>query len=364
MTKMVCLGDSIMQGWDGHKTVSTPIPQMIGQINGWEVTNLAIGGTKFYSGDNSFTDMVIKTRFESYDYALIGYGVNDYTYPSGSIDDIKKALSQGIQGIKAANPDIKILIELPTQDFRKGVISLDTKNSREWSQNDLCDAIIEVAKANGCAYYDWRPAPLITNDNRTTTLGDSEVHPTFDTMQAMAKVLAASLASIEDNGQPTQPTSPSDPGGQPTTPIVFQKITLSPLDDGDFSFSKNVAANASRVLAFINDLYAKLPPFFRPVSFSVKPLYNTPDEVASDRQKRQYLIKELLSLGSTINELISTCNRYHVVNPEGFQPTSMISMDPPRGLTFDDVKDGLNREYQKIENKLNEMSEYIANFAS
>lgn len=76
------------------------------------------------------------------------------------------------------------------------------------------------------------------------------------------------------------------------------------------------------------------------------------------------MIKELLSLGSAINQLISVCNKYHVVNPEGFKPTSMISMDPPRGLTFDDVKDGLNREYQKIENKLNEMSEYIANFAS
>lgn len=362
MTKMVCLGDSIMQGWDGHKTVATPIPQMIGQINGWEVTNLAIGGTKLYGGDNSFTSMVIKNRFESYDYALIGYGVNDYTYPSGSIDDIKKALSQGIQGIKAANLDIKILIELPTQDFRKGVISLDTKNSREWSQNDLCDAIIEVAKANDCAYYDWRPAPLITNDNRTITLGDSEVHPTFDTMQAMAKVLATSLASIKNNGQPAQPTSPSDPGEQPTTPIIFQKITLSLLDDGDFSFCKNVEANASQVLSFIDGLYAKLPPFFRPASFSVEPLSN-PGENASDRLKRQYLIKELLSLGSTINELISTCNRYHVVNLEGFQPTSMLLTDPPRSLDFQSIKAGLNREYQKIENKLNELAEYIASFA-
>lgn len=353
-----------MQGWDGHKTVATPIPQMIGQINGWEVDNKAIGGTKFLGGDNPFTQMVEKNHFENYDYVLIGYGVNDFSYPSGSIDDEKRAINQGLQGIRAANPTIKILVELPTQDFRNGVLSLTAKNGRGWSQDDLCDAIIEVAGTDNCAYYDWRPAPLITNLNRTTTLGDSEVHPTLATMQAMAKVLAASLASIEDNGQPAQPTSPSDPGGQPTAPIVFQKITLSPLDDGDFSFSKNVAANASRVLAFINDLYAKLPPFFRPVSFSVKPLYNTPDEVASDRQKRQYLIKELLSLGSTINELISTCNRYHVVNPEGFQPTSMISANPPRGLTFDDVKDGLNREYQKIENKLNEMSEYIANFAS
>ena len=182
-------------------------------------------------------------------------------------------------------------------------------------------------------------------------------------MKEMAKVLAASLESIKGNDQPIQPTSPSDPGGQPTTPIIFQKITLSPLGNDDFSFCKNVAVNASQVLTFINDLYAKLPPFFRPVSFSVKPLYNTPDEVASDRQKRQYLIKELLSLGSTINELISTCNRYHVVNPEGFQPTSMLSADPPRALDFQSIKADLNREYKKIEDKLNELAEYITNFA-
>ena len=55
-----------MQGWDGHKTVATPIPQMIGQINGWQVDNKAIGGTKFLGGDNSFTQMVEKNHFENF----------------------------------------------------------------------------------------------------------------------------------------------------------------------------------------------------------------------------------------------------------------------------------------------------------
>ncbi|MGK4239188.1 SGNH/GDSL hydrolase family protein [Limosilactobacillus reuteri] len=338
MTKMICLGDSIMQGWDGHKSVATPIPQMIGQINGWQVDNKAIGGTNFLGGDNPFTQMVEKNHFENYDYVLIGYGVNDFSYPSGSIDDEKRAINQGLQAIRAANPLVKILVELPTQDFRNNVISLTAKNGRGWSQDDLCNAIIEVAKENDCAYYDWRPAPLITYLNRTTTLGDSEVHPTLATMQAMAKVLADALS------------------------LVARQITLKRLDD-TFLFSENVAINATTVLTFIKSLYDQLPPFFRPKTFDAKPAYAYPGD-SSDRLRRQYMIKELLSLGLAINQLISVCNKYHVVNPEGFKPTSMISMDPPRGLTFDDVKDGLNREYQKIENKLNEMSEYIANFAS
>ena len=82
MPKMICLGDSIMAGWDGHKNVTTPIPQMIGQINSWQVDNKAIGGTQFLGGGNSFTQMVKKNHFENYDYVLIGYGVNDFSFPS------------------------------------------------------------------------------------------------------------------------------------------------------------------------------------------------------------------------------------------------------------------------------------------
>ena len=367
MPKMICLGDSIMAGWDGHKNVTTPIPQMIGQINGWQVDNKAIGGTEFLGGDNSFTRMVEKNHFENYDYVLIGFGVNDFSYPVGKIADEKKAINQGLQGIKIANPNAKILVELPTQDFRNNVISLATKNGSGWSQNDLCDAIIEVAKENGCAYYDWRQAPLITNLNRTTTLGDSEVHPTLETMKKMAQVLADyfvkvikdSSGSSDHPDKPSGPDTPSKPD-EPSTPTI-KTLTLQYLTDEVGLFGENVSANATTVLAFIKDLYDQLPPFFQETPFSTQPAYVYPGG-NSGRLKRQYMIQELLSLGSAINQLISVCNKYHVVNPEGFRPTSMIDIDPPRGLSFLDIKDGLKREYQKIEKKLNELASYIANF--
>ena len=369
MPKMICLGDSIMSGWDGKENVSANqrIPELIGQINGWQVDNKAIGGTEFLGGDNSFTQMVEKNHFENYDYVLIGFGVNDFSYPVGKIADEKKAINQGLQGIKIANPNAKILVELPTQDFRNNVISLATKNSSGWSQNDLCDAIIEVAKENGCAYYDWRQAPLITNLNRTTTLGDSEVHPTLETMKKMAQVLADYFVKVikDSSGSSDHPDKPSGPdtpskSDEPSTPTI-KTLTLQYLTDEVGLFGENVSANATIVLAFIKDLYDQLPPFFQETPFSTQPAYVYPGG-NSGRLKRQYMIQELLSLGSAINQLISVCNKYHVVNPEGFRSTSMIDIDPPRGLSFLDIKDGLKREYQKIEKKLNELASYIANF--
>ena len=49
MTKLVAFGDSIFAGWDGKENVSDNqrIPELIGQHLGWQVTNVAIGGTKY-----------------------------------------------------------------------------------------------------------------------------------------------------------------------------------------------------------------------------------------------------------------------------------------------------------------------------
>ena len=66
MPKMICLGDSIMAGWDGKENVSPNerIPELIGQYLGWQVDNKAIGGTQFLGGGNSFTQMVKKTTLK------------------------------------------------------------------------------------------------------------------------------------------------------------------------------------------------------------------------------------------------------------------------------------------------------------
>ena len=46
MAKLIVLGDSITQGWDGHQQVSNPIPTQLGKLAGFnDVTNLSVGGT-------------------------------------------------------------------------------------------------------------------------------------------------------------------------------------------------------------------------------------------------------------------------------------------------------------------------------
>lgn len=340
MTKMICLGDSIMQGWDGHKTVATPIPQMIGQINGWQVDNKAIGGTSINKGDNSMVDLLPSVDLSAYDYVLIGYGTNDWGLEQESLTEMQEGLDKLAAAYQKNNSHATVLIELPIESFLHGNLGLDGHNRMGISQNDVCNLLIKFAQQQGFNYYDWRTNPLVTADNRYQVLGDGCLHPNFDMMKKMAKVLADAL--INQNAAP-------------------KKLILEKLDKTQFA--ENVSTNAYIILGFIKGLYSQLPPFFQKVPFNAEPEYSCPGD-SSDRLRRQYMIKELLSLGLAINQLISVCNKYHVVNPEGFKPTSMISMDPPRGLTFDDVKDGLNREYQKIENKLNEMSEYIANFAS
>lgn len=339
MPKMLCLGDSIMAGWDGHETVATPIPQMIGQINGWQVDNQAVSGTSLNKGSSAMVNLLPSINLSAYDYILIGYGTNDWGHEDESLNEMQDGLDKLADAYQKAKSHATVLIELPIESFLHGDVGLDGHNRMGISQNDVCDLLAIFAQQQGFNYYDWRSNPLVTAENRYQVLGDGCLHPNFDMMKKMAKVLAEAF---------------TDSGSAP------KKLLLKKLDDT--KFAENVSTNAYLTLDFIKALYDQLPPFFQKTPFSPNPDYACP-EGASERLERQYMIKELLSLGSAINQLISVCNKYHVVNPEGFRPTSTIDVNPPRELRFLDIKDGLGREYQKIENKLNELASYIANMS-
>src|SRR5699024_4369263 len=121
MTKLVAFGDSIFAGWDGKENVSANqrIPELIGQQLGGQVTNVAIGGTKYDDSSNGFTAMVNKTDVSGFDYALVSYGVNNFSWPE-ALATVKQNAVNGFEALKRKNPNIKILLELPTEDFRQG----------------------------------------------------------------------------------------------------------------------------------------------------------------------------------------------------------------------------------------------------
>ena len=181
MTKLIAFGDSIFAGWDGTKNVgdNQRIPEQVGKELGWEVENWAISGTKYDTSYTGFPGILDQHPIKGYDYAMWMYGVNNFGWPD-SLDTIKQCLQSGIDKAKQQSPTTKLLVVLPTQDFRWGGTTLYDVNSQFWSQNQLDDTIKEVAQQNGAAFLDWRDDPVITPENCAETLGDGTkgVHPT------------------------------------------------------------------------------------------------------------------------------------------------------------------------------------------
>ena len=159
MTRLIAFGDSIFAGWDGKEEVPADqrIPELIGQQLGWQVTNVAIGGTKYDSSSNGFTSMVNKTNLTGFDYAVVNYGVNNFSWPD-PLDTVKQNALNGFDALKRKNPKLKILVELPTEDFRQGSKTLYDVNEDFWNQDQLDDMLIDVANQEGIDYYDCHDA--------------------------------------------------------------------------------------------------------------------------------------------------------------------------------------------------------------
>lgn len=359
MVRLVALGDSILEGWDGHEDVprDRTIPKTIGKINGWDVDNKAIGGTQFGSGNNSFIQIASQTNFFAYDVVLVGYGVNDWCYPSGSLSVERASIEQGLRAIRNTNGDIPVLFELPTEDFRNGATSLDTKNNKGWSQNDLCNLIIEVANENGCSYFDWRTNPLITPDNHATTLGDAQVHPTQEIMDKMASALAPVLKTAYDNRETGHHDNPN-PDTQPDDPITGV-IQLQRLDS-PWKIGDNLNSNIKKSVDAMNMIYQKVAGLYglEENSESIQAGFdNTPD-----RKLRDGVLMTFIRVESSLNKLISFCNSYGIMDLLNGK-TDSVNLDPPRQLTLGkddngDYQTQYNEQWKTIEKVLNKLYEY------
>ena len=362
MANLVALGDSILEGWDGHEDVprERTIPKTIAKINGWQASNKAIGGTQF-GGKNSFVQLTAQTNFYAYDIVLVGYGVNDWCYPSGSLSVEQQYIEQGIQNIKNTNEQIPIVFELPTEDFRNGSTSLDDKNNRGWSQNDLCDLIAQVATEHGYQYFDWRHNPLITPGNHTTTLGDGQVHPTQDIMDKMAARLAPMLKSVYEqhnhNNSSNEEPSGNHPGDKPDDqPVTGDDVQLEMLAN-PFLVGSNLNANTEKVVSAINTIYQKVADLYSMTEDKVDLKVNYP--TAPNRTLYKGVILTFLSLQETVNKLIKFCNEQGIVDMMTGK-TDTITLDPPHLLTLDDAyQKQYNAQWQIIGEVLNKLLGYL-----
>ena len=370
MTRLIAFGDSIFAGWDGKENVSANqrIPELIGQQLGWQVTNVAIGGTKYDDSSNGFTAMVNKTDVTGFDYALVSYGVNNFSWPD-PLDVVKQNAVNGFKALKKKNPQLKILLELPTEDFRQGSKTLYDVNDAFWNQNQLDDMLIDVAKQEGLEYYDWRPDPLITYENANQTLGDGNtgVHPTKATMKAIAQRLAAkfqqmvngtSTPDVPINVDPSNPDKPADNKPQPPVVKTVDELRLDRLADL-FGIGTNVSNGINRTLNKINELYSQIHNLMGTDSKQVQATLIAPDN-ALTRPLRNYVLLSFFNLEREVNELISLCNSNWLCDPETGAKTSLLRLLRVDSLATDaHYKDTVNYNWYLVEDKLNKLIGYI-----
>lgn len=371
MTKLVAFGDSIFAGWDGKENVSANqrIPELIGQQLGWQVTNVAIGGTKYDDSSNGFTAMVNKTDVTGFDYALVSYGVNNFSWPDPLVVVKQNALN-GFKALKKKNPQLKILLELPTEDFRNGSTTLFDMNSQGWTQNQLDDELISVAKQEGIDYYDWRPDPIITYANANQTLGDGNtgVHPTPETGKKIAARLAEKFREME-TGKPAQPTQPSIPNwpDQPTTPVqptqskpvvkLISTLKIKRLDN-PFAVGDNVEQGMQTTVNKANELYKTLARVEGLIDVPTASLNRHSPGNELERPLRNYVVLSFNEVTSPINDLVHQFNKYWIRDPN--QPIDIVELLRPDKLALDShYVDTINYDWYLIENKVNELIGYM-----
>lgn len=357
MTKLIAFGDSIFEGWDGVKKAgdNQRIPELVGKELGWSVENWAVGGTKYDTSYTGFPGILDQHPIKGYDYAMWMYGVNNFGWP-GSLDSIKQCLQAGIDKAKSQSPTTKLLVVLPTQDFRWGGTTLYDINSQFWSQNQLDDMIKEVAQSNGVAFLDWRDDPVITPENCAETLGDGAkgVHPTVDTMAKLASRIADKLKAMGGTDSPTPVPSPSP--AKNTAPLKLAQLTQAS------DLLNNLISNNKLVVDYLNGIDNQIDNVF--VTGTIDAQTVTPPSVTTlGREVRNYLFSLFGSIEMYLNNLIKVANAYGVLDLQTGQATATVILTPPTGLTLDsDFMDAINGLWSTIESTLNSLQSYADEF--
>ncbi|MFL2027851.1 SGNH/GDSL hydrolase family protein, partial [Limosilactobacillus fermentum] len=313
MTKLIAFGDSIFAGWDGTKNVgdNQRIPELVGKELGWEVENWAVGGTKYDDSYTGFPGILDQHPITGYDYAMWMYGVNNFGWPD-SLDTIKQCLQVGIDKAKTQSPTTKLLVILPTQDFRWGGTTLYDINSQFWSQNQLDDMIKEVAQSNGVAFLDWRDDPVITPENCAETLGDGAkgVHPTVATMAKLASRIADKLKTMGGTDNPTPSPSPT----KNTAQLKLTRLTqASDLID-------NLASNNQLVVDYLNGVDSQIADVFATDTIGAQTVAK-PDANMLGREVRNYMFDLFGSIEMYLNGLIKMANSYGIFDQQTGQAT-------------------------------------------
>ena len=211
--KWCAMGDSITQGYISRvpqKEGDNPYALVFDEcwahklqiMSGWELTDIAIGGTGFIRNHPDVPDagwnVARRTDFTQYDIVTVAYGVNDWKYNTqlGTFNDdienpttIYAGVRATLEAIIASNPYCKIFVISPVNCSVGGNETTNWGIGYKFSNNTTLDGIYQMLK-ECCEYYgveliDMTHSSIINRKNIKQLLLD-DVHPTAEAHTVMA----------------------------------------------------------------------------------------------------------------------------------------------------------------------------------
>jgi acyl-CoA thioesterase-1 len=174
--RAVMIGDSYAQGV-GATSAAKSFPSLLAERMGWELTNLARGGTGYITTSDvrgcgldvcpNYRQMIPAILAAKPTYIVITGGRNDR--PS---DELTRQVQGFYRDLRAALPDAKIYATSPLTD----------EGAAPESFQDLARTIQEAAELNGATYLDLGQ-PL---EGRPELIAKDGVHPNDDGHAAIA----------------------------------------------------------------------------------------------------------------------------------------------------------------------------------
>ncbi len=256
----IAMGDSITQGYssywvdvDGTPTGASTTENFgacwaptVAIMNGWNLTNIAIGGTGFihWDGSNRTEDMAgfrvaRATDFRPYDLVTVSFGINDWkgNKPLGYIDDsygtvstdadtglpvwtgepttIYGGIKAVLNAIMASNPNCRIVVTTPLNAL--GYVNSSTGNyayvdseryaltysyKQSGTLEDVFQAIVRVCEMYGIPYIDLTHKSPINMMNIFECLPDG-IHPSLGAHKMIAGYMAGALQGTGEGESPT-----------------------------------------------------------------------------------------------------------------------------------------------------------------
>lgn len=194
-SRIVCLGDSITNGYDGFQDlIGHSYPDYLQQLLHTPVLNLGYNGA-YLANDSTpgdLTKVVYQTDFSQFSLVTIAYGTNDYGHSRTSLANIAASLQNNLTAIKDNHAAIKILGILPLTRYDYEQNADNLPGIAGYTINELRNTLATIYQKNDATVLDWRvSAPtLITDTNHYERFHDHRLHPSAATYQKMGTIIA------------------------------------------------------------------------------------------------------------------------------------------------------------------------------